>query len=783
MCLNPGDLIGEQYQIIRQLGSGGFARTYLATYLEIPNHPRCVVKEITPQSNEPSVQQRAESRFKKEAKALDNLGEHPQIPQLFQYFQENNKFYLIQEYIEGHDLSQELTPDTPLSEDEVIKLLRDILEILDFVHQHNVIHRDIKPSNLIRRDSDEKIVLIDFGAVKEITILDVPSSGEEPQTRPIGTPGYMPAEQRHGNPKPNSDIYAVGMIGVQALTGLYPNNLYSNRDTGEITWRSWANVSNSFADVLDRMVSYNFKERYQSVAEVLSALSQTTLSPQPQSNVRFSGLIAYIRKFATPLIIRWLGLAALVAAVLYIISDKTLPKTCPLKLADDLSCGEEILVRGESLPEKKEGVKAFAKGNYKEAVAWLEQARQKQYDDPETLIYLNNARLADAKTQVYTIAIAAPIGDPLDGGDSGKEILRGVAQVQSEINEGNKIKGFGLRVLIADDYNEPNRANQIAQKLVKQPGVLALVGHYTSDATLAALDIYENYHLVLISPTSTSEELTNKSSFFFRTVPKDRVNAEALADYLLKEAQQQKVAVLYNPKSEYSRSVRDRFFFSFDEGEGQVVKQFDLSKAIFDPSATIDKAKEREATGLVFFPDARVNSYSFLNALKVIGANQNRYFMAGGDSLYTTDILQERELALNLVVAIPWHDLNSPNREFTTAAKNLWGGEVTWRTAMAYDATRVLIMGLQNQSPLNPMKWLQAWLDPSIRRLRLQQSLKKRDFRATGATGEISFEPTGDRSELVVELVKVVPFNCSPYGYTFVPIKYPTAEAAGLKCN
>ncbi|MGK7877885.1 MAG: ABC transporter substrate-binding protein [Xenococcaceae cyanobacterium] len=789
MCLNPGDIIGSRYKIICQLGCGGFGKTYKAKDTGKPGNPLCVVKEITlPQSNDPHLLPNLEKRFEREAKTLYRLGDHSQIPKLFAYFQANGKFYLVQEYIDGHDLRQELTPGKQLREEEVIELLQEILEVLKVVHRQNVIHRDIKPSNLMRRKQDGKIVLIDFGAVKEISSLTFTSPGEINLTQGIGTPGYMPAEQQNGNPQLSSDIYAVGMICLRALTGLDPRNLPLDRNTGDIIWRystsnrQMVEVSPELETILNKMVRYLFSDRYYSAAEALEALRQMNSSPALPVK---SKLIGYINRFGESKKRLWfgLGLAAAAFFIIMILRLVLTQKTCTLELADDLSCGEEILVQGESLPEKKEGVKAFAKGKYKEAVTWLEQARQKQPNDPETLIYLNNARLAATKAQVYTIAVAAPIGDPSDGGDSGKEILRGVAQVQSEINQGKKIKGFSLRVLIADDYNDPNRANQVAQKLVKQPGVLAVVGHYSSGNTLAALPIYNMNNLVLISPTSTSQKLAQENPVFFRTVPRDSVNAEALADYLLKKAQQQKVAVFYNPKSAYSRSLNNQFFISFDEGGGQVVKQFDLSKPIFNPNAAIEQAKKRGATGFVLFPDAKVDPYAFLNALKVIRANQNRYLMAGGDSLYTTDILQERALALNIVVSIPWHDLNSPNREFTTAAKNLWGGSVSWRTAMAYDATRVLTVALQNQSPLNPIESLQAWLDPSIRRSYIQQSLKKPDFRATGGTGEISLEPTGDRQDSVVELVKVVPYKCSPYGYTFIPLQYATASAAGLKCN
>lgn len=293
MCLNPGDIIGGHYRIQNQLGRGGFGSTYLAEELHLPNNPVRVVKEIIPLSNNPCVLQEAEIRFHREAIALHDLGTHPQIPQLFERFQENGKFYLVQEFIEGQPLSEILIPGRRLNEEEVVELLRGILEVLRFVHQRArpVIHRDLKPSNLIQRQQDRKIVLIDFGAVKEISTLDVTSSGEVTPTVAIGTPGYMPAEQLKGHPSYSSDIYAVGIIGIQAITGLNPNDLLSAPRTGEIILRyrlpdqPEVKVSNRLATVLDTMVRYHFKDRYQSVDAVLLALANIMPSPRPKPSV------------------------------------------------------------------------------------------------------------------------------------------------------------------------------------------------------------------------------------------------------------------------------------------------------------------------------------------------------------------------------------------------------------------------------------------------------------------------------------------------------------------
>ncbi|HEY9298391.1 MAG TPA: serine/threonine-protein kinase [Phormidium sp.] len=270
MKIMIGTILRQRYKIIEQLGAGGFGETYLAEDLDIPvtPKPKCVVKRLQPHATDPDIVR----LFEKEAQILHKLGQdHDRIPKLFAYFQENQEFYLIQELIEGNDLSKELTPGKQFSESYVIKLLQDILEILAFVHQNNVIHRDIKPSNIMLRKRDGKLVLIDFGIVKEIGTMVMNAPRQTSRTVAIGTPGYMPSEQALGRPKLSSDIYAVGMTAIQTLTGLAPDQLSEDND-GEVIWRDRTSVSDSLADILTKMVRYDFRQRYPSATEALRDL-------------------------------------------------------------------------------------------------------------------------------------------------------------------------------------------------------------------------------------------------------------------------------------------------------------------------------------------------------------------------------------------------------------------------------------------------------------------------------------------------------------------------------
>jgi serine/threonine-protein kinase len=269
-------LLDGRYQVIQVLGAGGFGQTYIAQDTRIPGSPTCVVKHLKPASSDPKFLETARRLFHSEAETLAKLGNHDQIPRLLAQFEENQEFYLVQEFIQGHPLSAELPLGQRLAENQVIQLLQEVLNILLFVHSQGVIHRDIKPDNIMRRTSDNKLVLIDFGAIKQVRTQLVTDQGQVSATVAIGTPGYMPTEQGQGKPRPNSDIYALGMIGIQALTGLYPNQLQEDISTGEVIWRHQAQISQGLADVLTKMTRYHFKDRYQSATEALQAVQQLT---------------------------------------------------------------------------------------------------------------------------------------------------------------------------------------------------------------------------------------------------------------------------------------------------------------------------------------------------------------------------------------------------------------------------------------------------------------------------------------------------------------------------
>ncbi|MCC3501588.1 MAG: protein kinase [Microcoleus sp. PH2017_19_SFW_U_A] len=797
MCLEPGYILHERYQIIKKLGQGGFAITYKANDLAKPGNPECVVKEIPfPSSNAPHVLEKARTQFEKEASALRCLGNHPCIPQLFAYFEENDHFYLIQEYIEGHQLKEELTPGTQWEEDRAIALLLEILEILKFVHKQNIIHRDITPSNLIRRTTDNKIVLIDFGAVKEISTLTADSTGRIFTSQAIGTSGYMSPEQSNGRTAhAGNDIYSVGMIVIQVLTGKHPTELKNYDGAGEIIWhdstsdRTPLPVSDNLKNILDRMVRFHYRiNRYQSVTEVLRDLnamrSPLLLEPAPNLGASDSDEVSPNQDSPpskepesgqTPpqgrSRFRWLllGVAVIAAGAIVISIPKiyplipriSQPQTLPTPSPDGVSSGEKLLVQTSALWSKQRGINEFAEANYSEALKLLKQSWREDRRDPETLIYMNNALLKAINAEYYTIAIVVPIRRNQDGSivnaDLAEELLRGLAQAQTEVNLGllvanNSNKDFpgqgflepkairkkGLRIIIADDGNIKSYAKQRANYLVTQPDILAVIGHYT-------------------------EELTRKPrKFFFRTAPTTSKEAEGLVNQLIKVGAK-KVAVFYNPNSPFSASLWEEFKKQFEAQGGSTFRtsNYDLSKNDFNAEAAIKEVEKAGITALAVFPDGQVTKAGE-NAIEMIKINNNRNWMVGPWTLY--DSVEK------LAVSVFWHPLISFDKKFPVNAEKLWGGPVNTRSALTYDAAKTLIKSLE--------------LQPEPSREGMQKTLASPDFKADGATGIIEFDlTTGNRKNPPKALAHVVPCAREQFGVTFVPIEFPTAAAAGLKCD
>ncbi|MDZ8064317.1 MAG: serine/threonine-protein kinase [Nostoc sp. DedQUE08] len=274
-CVTCGTklLLKERYRAIKPIGQGGFGKTFLAMDEDKPSKPRCVIKQFYPQSQGTSTLAKAVELFNQEAVQLDELGKHPQIPELLAYFTQEARQYLVQEFIDGQNLAQELAHRGAFSEIEIWQLLNDLLSVLQFCHAKHVIHRDIKPENIILRESDRKLVLVDFGAAKSATGAALNKTGTT-----IGSPEYVAPEQMRGRAIFASDIYSLGATCINLLTARSPFDSY---DTSNDTW-VWQQylqtpVSNQLSRILNKMLESIPIRRYQTVDEVLKDLNQ-----QPQ---------------------------------------------------------------------------------------------------------------------------------------------------------------------------------------------------------------------------------------------------------------------------------------------------------------------------------------------------------------------------------------------------------------------------------------------------------------------------------------------------------------------
>jgi ABC-type branched-subunit amino acid transport system substrate-binding protein/serine/threonine protein kinase len=718
-----------------------------------------VLKHLSFSTPDEGILQQVRRMFFAEAETLERLGRHDQIPQLLAYFEDDGEFYLVQEFIDGHPLSEELAGGKRLSEESVVEVLEDVLQVLDFVHAHQVVHRDLKPENLIRRDRDRKLVLIDFGAVKTIDTALAEDLADTQMSLPVYTSGYAASEQCLGKPRFNSDLYSLGMIAIQALTGVRPSQLAQHAETGELVWRDRANVSDDLAIVLETMTKFHFTHRYQTAKQALEALRQVNSAFVTQ--VPFTQLSKFdvwrssppseVQEATPPkrplkLALAGLGAAALVGVSTWALIQNRSSRP-PVTLSGTnptlglMSSGETLLSPTPSTPIKQAGIDKIRQGKFTEAVQLLQQARQADKTDPETLIYLNNARIGQEKA--YAIAVVVPLRTHPQ---SSIEVLRGVAQAQDQLNRANGIDGVKLKVAIASDNSQPDLARQIAKQLTSDPNILGVIGHGTSDTTIAAGEIYQAGELVAISPVSSAKDLSGFSQYVFRTMPSDELPAKQLAAYMVKQLKKRRVAIFYNSTSLYSNSLKESFkdaLYYADKGE--VVAEIDLSSPSFEAAESVDRVIKNKAEVILLAP----NSDSFDRSLLVINTNRKRLPILAGDALYLRRILNESgDLATGMTVAVPSAQTNLASSPFEKQGRSLWGKSGEWRSALGYDAAQAMISAMQKAQTRNGIR----------------SALSLPNFAAIGAVQSVSFTKNGDR-EMAIALMRVTRSKSGQYEF------------------
>ncbi len=299
-------ILNNRYRVIRELGEGGFGRTFVAIDTHLPSEKYCVIKQLYPIISKPKQYQWVRERFQREAAILEALSQgNSQIPKLYAYFAEAETFYLVQEYVEGCTLTEKVEQEGVLSAKEVTRILITLLQTLNYVHDQRIIHRDVKPDNVILRSRDNQPVLIDFGIVKEAleTVID----SRRTHSIAIGTPGYMPSEQAAGRPTYTSDLYSLGLTAVFLLSARAPHTLEIDQRTGEVLWEEAVpNLSDPLASVINRAVRFHPRDRFSSAKEMLSALMAqvptrlTFENTRPQRTLTSDATVAAISSPPSP---------------------------------------------------------------------------------------------------------------------------------------------------------------------------------------------------------------------------------------------------------------------------------------------------------------------------------------------------------------------------------------------------------------------------------------------------------------------------------------------------
>ena len=793
--------------LLPEIERGGFGRTFLGRDLKFPDLPLRVIKQLHPKVS-PSESQLAdiERLFRAEASVLGKLT-HSQIPRAWafaqleaptdlqestsQLHQTETFFYLVQDFIAGQNLAQELKQKGQFSEAEIIEILKQLLDVLDYVHNEGVIHRDIKPSNIMRasrgntsqRYTGDRLYLIDFGAVKQVVVTGVPTA----QSVVIGTPDFAPPEQMTGKPvSASSDLYSLAATCVSLLAGKEAQEI---REYHTWHWRNYANVNPQLADILDKMLSYQPDDRYQSAGEVTSTLSNLQSEapvtkpsippsyPQPQPiPPHLSGIPKPVtptvtsepdrinppKKINKKLLLLAGGISALLVGA---IGLAVITSTQSELLADNFfSRGEESLLRDkrfsstlckQAVGKKQQGMTAFKNQNYdnarnhfQTAINLFKTAIKTTNEcgvDPESLIFLNNAK-ANINGNYVTIAVVIPGKNTQQNTEFSEEVLRGVASVQETLNNEDGIEGRLLQVVIARDENNfdptvKDTAPKVAEQLAKNqiPGdrafngnILGVVGNMTSDATLAAGEVYGKEKLVAISPTSTavrkskpSENFKHEfplSEYVFRTAPNDAVAAKDLVEYAQQNIGSGNAAVFYDSRKSYSVSLKE----SFEENYAPLGNTIECNLA----DSGIDNCQIDQNIKLLMLS---IDTEDLPKASLIISKFKNQPLL-GGDSLYNADNVSSTfgDQAENLVLAVPIH-IERTTQSFRSQSIKLWGTQfVGWRAATAYDATQAIVAALKK-------------IENNPTRQGLYEQLNSPSFSAPGATGAVQFNKFHDR--------------------------------------
>lgn len=432
--------------------------------------------------------------------------------------------------------------------------------------------------------------------------------------------------------------------------------------------------------------------------------------------------------------------------------------TAQSPLINRMSRGERILFKQDkNVEDKALASDAVSQNKGLEAIQAFQAILNRNRNDPESLIYLNNLKATQDSNQSFAIGVSVPISiNP----NIAQEILRGVAQAQDELNHAGGVAGRRMQVTIADDGNDPNVAMEIAKVFSKNEAILGIVGHNSSEASLAAAQVYQSNQLVMISPTSGSDRLTSFGSYVFRTIPRTNFFANPLVKYVTSQFPNKRVGLCQDSKSSDNLSFRDDFVANFVGEGGQIVSlDCELSDPSFDAQAIINRASREQLDAILICPHVdRID-----RVLAFAQVNQGRIPLLSSQTMYTSQTLTGGNNVMGLVMPVFWHPGLNP--DFAQSSMKYWSGPVNWRTATAYDATLAIIKAVSSST------------HPT--RSDVQSTLRSGRFTTTGSTGEVRFMETGDRAGIPI----LMTVKKSTTGFSFIPIESTTAQDSTNRSN
>ncbi|MBD2139365.1 ABC transporter substrate-binding protein [Anabaena sp. FACHB-1237] len=726
----------ENYQIIELKRTGSIANTYLAK--DKNSQEFVIIKQFSCQYPDTQKVEKAQKLFQREVEILRRL-HHNQIPKLVETFNLNNQnLLLVQQYIEGETYHEcVFERKEKFTELQVIQFLLDVVKILIYVHSQGIIHRDISLDNLMYRQH-KKPVLIDFGCstwpVNQLNPGLVPTR--------ILKAGYSPPEVENGNPQYSSDLYSLAVTALVLLTGKPPEELFDIH-TNEWKW-SKITISPELQTILIKMLQVEPNARYQTAQEVFAALkllssSSYITTQQTITHIRSSSSSSSLKNKRWKNHFSWLTLCFVVGLLIGVI--KLMPLIFP---SAKMTTG---FLYKNMTREQIEINELINSQQFSLAISQLEQYRQKNPRNSQALIVLENAKIGSKKS--IKIAVVAPISDDLD---KAEEMIRGLAQAQWEVNTKGGINGLPIKVIFVDDAKDKNTVKKIAQAVVNNQDILGVIGHLSSDNSIAASEVYQKAKILMISPTATSTNLTGKGEYIKRTVLNDAIAGGTLARYVSQKLQKKSLAIFYNSQNDYSKSLRQSLINEYMIEKGRIAYEADFSDPNFKAGVMVRQAKTAASDVIMLAAD----SSTLDKALQVMQANNKRLLLIGGNSLYVNDPILSIGCSdsQGIILAVPWNIKNHLNSPYVKTASNLFKAEVSWRSKMSYDALSAIIVALKNT--------------PNPTRQSLQETMSNPDFSASSGDEEVvKFDPQGDR----INSVELVTVTANSDVCTFDPVK------------